>query len=192
MVVTAPVTRHADPRCSGLPLGLLRHDPGGASLKGGDMAAQGKNRNRTKPNDAKNRLRRGRPKVCLVCAQQIAWVDYKDTNLLRRFMTDRGKIKARANTGTCRQHQRDVALAIKSARELAMLPYLVRTLAADNAGRRGRGRPGDRPGGADSAPTPTTDIEAAPAVSADVEAGTAPDDATTTAGVPSLADLQPD
>jgi small subunit ribosomal protein S18 len=156
------------------------------------MAAQGKNRNRTKPNDAKDRLRRGRPKVCLVCAQQISWVDYKDTNLLRRFMTDRGKIKARANTGTCRQHQRDVALAIKSARELAMLPYLVRTLAADNAGRRGRdrGRPGDRPAG--SAPTPRTGTEAAPAVPSDLEASTAADDAMTAAGVASPEDLQPD
>ena len=62
------------------------------------MAAHGKDRTRTKPNDAKNRLRRGRPKVCSLCAQQMRWVDYKDTNLLRRFVTDRGKIKARANT----------------------------------------------------------------------------------------------
>jgi small subunit ribosomal protein S18 len=112
------------------------------------MAAHGKDRARTKPNDAKNRLRRGRPKACILCSQQVQWVDYKDTNLLRRFMTDRGKIKARANTGTCRQHQRGVALAIKTARELAMLPYQVRTLAADKSGgRRGRegGRPGERP-----------------------------------------------
>jgi small subunit ribosomal protein S18 len=112
------------------------------------MAAHGKDRSRAKPNDAKNRVRRGRPKVCVFCAQQIAWVDYKDTNLLRRFMTDRGKIKARATSGTCRQHQRALALAIKTARELAMLPYLVRTLSADKSGgRRGRdgGRPTDRP-----------------------------------------------
>jgi small subunit ribosomal protein S18 len=118
------------------------------------MAAHGKDRNRSKTNDLKSRPRRGRPKVCIFCAQHIEWVDYKDTNLLRRFMTDRGKIKARASTGTCAQHQRDVALAIKTARELAMLPYLVRTLAADKAsGRRGRGpgRPGDRPGGGDAA-----------------------------------------
>jgi len=116
------------------------------------MAAHGKDRNRSKTNDLKSRPRRGRPKVCVFCAQHIAWVDYKDTNLLRRFMTDRGKIKARASTGTCAQHQRDVALAIKTARELAMLPYLVRTLAADKAsGRRGRGpgRPGERPAGGD-------------------------------------------
>jgi small subunit ribosomal protein S18 len=119
------------------------------------MAAHGKDRNRSKTNDLKSRPRRGRPKVCVFCAQHIAWVDYKDTNLLRRFMTDRGKIKARASTGTCAQHQRDVALAIKTARELAMLPYLVRTLAADKAsGRRGRGpgRPGERPAGGEGGP----------------------------------------
>jgi|SRR5579884_89452 len=112
------------------------------------MAAHGKDRSRTKPSDAKGRVRRGRPKVCMFCAQKTDWVDYKDTNLLRRFITDRGKIKARTNTGTCAQHQRDVAMAIKTSRELALLPYLVRTLAADKGGpRRGRGpgRPGDRP-----------------------------------------------
>ena len=116
------------------------------------MAAHGKDRARTKPNDAKGRVRRGRPKVCMFCAQKIAWVDYKDTNLLRRFITDRGKIKARTNTGTCAQHQRDVALAIKTSRELALLPYLVRTLAADKGGaRRGRG-PGAGPGGGGGRP----------------------------------------
>jgi ribosomal protein S18 len=120
------------------------------------MANQSKNRSRTKPNDAKGRVRRGKPKVCLFCAQHIAYVDYKDTNLLRRFMTDRGKIKARTNTGTCAQHQRDVAVAIKTAREMVMLPYVVRTLAADkSSGRQGRGagRPGDRrPTGEAAAP----------------------------------------
>jgi len=112
------------------------------------MPPASKDRSRGKTGDAKGRVRRGKPKVCLFCAEHIAWVDYKDTNLLRRFMTDRGKIKARGNTGTCAQHQRDVALAIKTARELALLPYVVRTLAADKSGgRRGRGpgRPGGRP-----------------------------------------------
>jgi ribosomal protein S18 len=111
------------------------------------MATHGKNRNRTKPNDPKGRVRRGRPKVCLFCAEHIPWVDYKDTNLLRRFMTDRGKIKARTNTGTCAQHQRDVAVAIKTAREMAMLPYVVRTLAADKSnGRKGGGSGRSGPG----------------------------------------------
>jgi ribosomal protein S18 len=98
--------------------------------------------------------------VCFFCARQIGWVDYKDTDILRRFMTDRGKIKARANTGTCRQHQRGVALAIKTARELALLPYQVRTLAADKSGgRRGRepGRPDNRPPGTGEVPTTLTD-----------------------------------
>jgi small subunit ribosomal protein S18 len=105
-----------------------------------------KDRGRTKASDPKGRVRRGRPKVCIFCTEHIRWVDYKDMNLLRRFMSDRGKIKSRANTGTCSQHQSDVALAIKNARELALLPYAVRTLAGDkSAGRRGRGGPGGRP-----------------------------------------------
>jgi small subunit ribosomal protein S18 len=131
-----------------------------------------KDRGRTKPSDPKGRVRRGRPKVCIFCTEHIAWVDYKDMNLLRRFMSDRGKIKSRANTGTCSQHQSDVALAIKNARELALLPYAVRTLAGDkSAGRRGRGgpgRPGDRPSGPPAAPSSDTPdgaprAEAAPA-----------------------------
>jgi small subunit ribosomal protein S18 len=166
------------------------------------MAAHGKERTRTKPNDAKNRPRRGRPKVCVLCAQQVRWVDYKDTNLLRRFMTDRGKIKARANTGTCRQHQRGVAIAIKTARELAMLPYQVRTLAADkSAGRRGRepGRTGDRPPDTDAASAPPADdSQSAPEVRSDIAAAVpvggvgvpSPDSAATSPGTASLADLQ--
>src|SRR5580704_10416965 len=92
-----------------------------------------KDRGRTKTSDPKGRVRRGRPKVCVFCTEHIPWVDYKDMNLLRRFMSDRGKIKSRANTGTCSQHQSDVALAIKNARELALLPYAVRTLAGDKS-----------------------------------------------------------
>jgi small subunit ribosomal protein S18 len=72
-------------------------------------------------------------------------VDYKDINVLRRFVNDRGRIKARGATGTCAQHQRDVAVAIKTARELALLPYAVRTLSADKGDRRGSR--GARPGG---------------------------------------------
>ncbi len=118
-----------------------------------------KDRGRTKASDPKGRVRRGRPKVCVFCTEHIAWVDYKDMNLLRRFMSDRGKIKSRANTGTCSQHQSDVALAIKNARELALLPYAVRTLAGDkSAGRRGRGGPG-RPGERPTAPSAPSSVE---------------------------------
>ena len=115
------------------------------------MANPRNKRARTKPSDARGRLRRGRPKVCLVCTERIEYVDYKNSAFLRRFMSDRGKIKSRANTGTCVQHQHEVAVAIKNAREVALLPYAVRTMAADKGGgRRGRGpggpgRAGDRP-----------------------------------------------
>ena len=92
------------------------------------------------PTDSKGRVRRGRPKVCQFCAAHSQWVDYKDINLLRRYMNDRGRIRARGATGTCSQHQRDVAVAIKTARELALLPYAVRTLAPGTGERRGAPR----------------------------------------------------
>jgi small subunit ribosomal protein S18 len=70
--------------------------------------------------------RKQKTKVCQFCRDQVTWVDYKDTQLLRKFMSDRGKIRARRVTGTCAQHQRDVATAIKNAREMALLPYATR------------------------------------------------------------------
>jgi small subunit ribosomal protein S18 len=123
-------------------------------------------RARTKPADPRGRLRRGRPKVCLVCTERLDYVDYKNSAFLRRFMSDRGKIKSRANTGTCVQHQHDVAIAIKNAREMALLPYAVRTMAADKGGgRRGRGsgpgRTGDRPAGAGRPPRSAESSDAA-------------------------------
>ena len=60
--------------------------------------------------------RRGKPKVCVFCRDHVVWVDYKDVNVLRRFISDRAKIKARRTTGTCLQHQRDVAVAINRPR----------------------------------------------------------------------------
>jgi len=83
--------------------------------------------------------RRGKPKVCVFCRDHVTWVDYKDVNVLRRFISDRAKIKARRTTGTCLQHQRDVAVAIKTSRELALLPYTQRTVSDKAGGREGRG-----------------------------------------------------
>src|SRR5438067_1986499 len=57
---------------------------------------------------------------------QVKDVDYKDVSLLRKFVSDRGKIRARRVTGNCAQHQRDVATAVKNAREMALLPYTAR------------------------------------------------------------------
>jgi small subunit ribosomal protein S18 len=103
--------------------------------------------------DTSGRPRRGRPKFCVFCREHATWVDHKDIAVLKRFINDRGRIKARGATGTCAQHQRDVATAIKTARELALLPYSVRTVASESRGsrgdRRGTGRgptPQDGPG----------------------------------------------
>ena len=132
------------------------------------MPSSRKQRSRPRPTDAKSRIRRGRPKVCMLCKDRVTHVDYKDSSLLRRFMSERGKIKSRSSTGTCTQHQAAVALAIKNAREMALLPYVVRTLAGDKGGRRrggpGGGRP-DRDGPRSDGPRP--DRAAPPAASPD-------------------------
>src|SRR5687768_10004340 len=98
------------------------------------------------PAAASLRPRRGKPKVCVFCRDSIPWVDYKDANLLGRFLSERAKIKARRTTGNCNRHQREVAVAIKTARELALLPYAKRTVAERLGGRGGRGG-GRGPGG---------------------------------------------
>ena len=72
---------------------------------------------------AKPVLRKPKKKVCAFCKENAQPIDYKDTTLLRRFIFDRGKIRARRVTGNCRQHQRDVAIAVKNSREVALLPY---------------------------------------------------------------------
>jgi small subunit ribosomal protein S18 len=128
------------------------------------MARNSKIRTRNKPDpkrtagDAKGRVRRGRPKICQFCASHCEWVDYKDINVLRRYMNDRGRIRARGATGTCAQHQRDVAVAIKTARELALLPYSVRNFAPGAGDRRGGPRrEGPAPTAAETAVQTTDD-----------------------------------
>ncbi len=66
----------------------------------------------------------GRRKPCPYCREKIDQVDYKDLSMLRRFISDRGKIRSRRVTGACRRHQSQLARAIKRARELALLPYV--------------------------------------------------------------------
>ncbi|MCY7372625.1 MAG: 30S ribosomal protein S18 [Spirochaetaceae bacterium] len=72
---------------------------------------------------AKPPPRKIKKKVCVFCKDKITHVDYKDTGLLRKFISDRGKIRARRVSGNCTQHQRDVAMAVKNSREMALLPY---------------------------------------------------------------------
>ena len=63
-------------------------------------------------------------KVCSFCSEKIDTVDYKDAAKLRQYISDRGKIDPRRKTGTCAKHQRAVAIAIKRARHLALIPYV--------------------------------------------------------------------
>ena len=65
-----------------------------------------------------------RKKVCQFCAEKNATIDYKDTDLLRKFITERGKLLPRRVTGTCAIHQRDITTAVKRARIVALLPYV--------------------------------------------------------------------
>ena len=82
--------------------------------------------------------RKPRRKYCQFCKDDVKYVDYKDSQSLRKFMTDRGKIKPRRVTGTCAQHQHRLAMAIKRAREMALVPYTVPVVSGRIDGRRGR------------------------------------------------------
>ena len=92
----------------------------------------------------KDTSRRVKKKPCALCRDHVEWVDYKDVPLLRKFMSDRGKIRSRRVTGNCAQHQRDIAEAIKTARELVLLPYTQRTVTERPGGRSARGERGER------------------------------------------------
>ncbi len=63
-------------------------------------------------------------KVCAFCAEKVNTIDYKNAEKLRNFISDRAKIAPRRRTGTCAKHQRTLAIAIKRARHLALLPYV--------------------------------------------------------------------
>ncbi|MBQ2062966.1 MAG: 30S ribosomal protein S18 [Firmicutes bacterium] len=65
-----------------------------------------------------------RKKVCQFCADKMDFVDYKDTEMLKKYITERGKILPKRITGTCAIHQRAVTTAIKRARTVALLPYV--------------------------------------------------------------------
>ena len=73
--------------------------------------------------DEKAWQKKGKRKICIFCKDHLDHVDYKDVVTLRKFVSERGKIRARRVTGNCVQHQRDVATAVKNARQMALLPY---------------------------------------------------------------------
>src|SRR6478736_8639221 len=103
-------------------------------------------RDKKKKSQAADRRRPIKKKTSILSSESIDWVDYKDVNLLRRFMSERAKIRARRVTGNSAQQQRAVARAIRVAREMALLPYSVRQVTQrKGGGRRDRGdRGGDR------------------------------------------------
>ncbi len=70
------------------------------------------------------RGRKGRRKVCSFCVDKIDTIDYKDAARLRRFISERAKILPRRVTGTCAHHQRELTVAIKRARQIALLPFV--------------------------------------------------------------------
>ena len=97
-------------------------------------------RDKKKKSQAADRRRPIKKKTSILSTESIDWVDYKDVNLLRRFMSERAKIRARRVTGNSAQQQRAVARAIRIAREMALLPYSVRQVTQrSRGGRRDRG-----------------------------------------------------
>jgi small subunit ribosomal protein S18 len=101
---------------------------------------------KNKERSAKAAMRKYKKRPNVLHAEKVGFIDYKDVNLLQRFMSDRSKLRARRMNGNTVQQQRDVALAVKNAREMALLPYTKRVASA-RAPRRGEedGSYNDRP-----------------------------------------------
>ena len=112
--------------------------------------------------------RRVKKKPCSFCQHGVGTVDYKDLAQLRKYISDRGKIRGRRVSGNCQQHQRDVTEAIKTARELALLPYTQRTVTERRGGRGGRdgGRDDRGRGPRPDREAPEASVEATEAVDA--------------------------
>jgi small subunit ribosomal protein S18 len=81
---------------------------------------------------------------CFFCKEHIAEIDYKNVNQLRRYISEKGKIRSRRITGACRRHQVQVAQAVKRAREMALLPYVADGPEERGDRRRDRGDRGER------------------------------------------------
>jgi small subunit ribosomal protein S18 len=144
------------------------------------MAKERDRRKGGKRESERDKRRTPKKKISVLNTESIKWIDYKDVNLLRRFMSERAKIRARRVTGNSAQQQRAVARAIRVAREMALLPYAVRQVTQRSKGGRGRDR-GDRDDRILREPTaemaPRAEPDAPPPTPDDVEtvAAEAPD-----------------
>ena len=87
------------------------------------MARSSNNQQSRKRRRNETSSRRMKKKVCQFCTEKTEYIDYKDVSVLRRYASDRAKIRSRRVTGACPRHQREVANAIKNAREMALMPY---------------------------------------------------------------------
>jgi small subunit ribosomal protein S18 len=120
-------------------------------------------REKKAPRILKDNGRRAKKKTAPI-AKAIDYVDYKDINFLRRYMSERGKIKARRATGLTSQQQRELSRAIKTARELALIPYATRVMSEKAKGPRNRdddrGERGPRREHEDNTPVEGVDLEA--------------------------------
>ena len=97
---------------------------------------------RRRPGGPQGQIRR---RNCFFCKEHIAEIDYKNVNQLRRYVSEKGKIRSRRITGACRRHQVQIATAVKRAREMALLPYVAEGAEErGGGGRRDRGDRGDR------------------------------------------------
>jgi small subunit ribosomal protein S18 len=93
------------------------------------MVPNGERKSRVRKGQTDYEKRRYRPfrkKVCRFCVKKLEYIDYKDTGLLRSYITDRGKILSNKVTGNCAKHQRSVSRAIKRARDIGLLPFTTR------------------------------------------------------------------
>jgi small subunit ribosomal protein S18 len=111
----------------------FRGDRGDRGDRGGDREERG---------GGGGRRFGARRRGCAFCIDKIEHADYKDVSMLRRYVTDRGKLEPRRKVGTCAKHQRSVALAVKRARQVALLPYTAEHDRQSGAlgGRSGGGR----------------------------------------------------
>src|SRR5262245_8712807 len=100
-------------------------DMGGGRNGGGDLDDRDFGRTPDLNSDAPGRRRAGRKRVCRYCADKALIIDYKDPQALKYFISERGKVVPRRISGNCARHQRKVTLAIKRARQIALLPFTV-------------------------------------------------------------------
>ena len=84
---------------------------------------QNRRNNRNNDEDFNPKFRKVRKKVCALCANKDLVLDYKNADQLKKFINEKGKILPRRATGACAKHQRDITLAVKRARHIAILPY---------------------------------------------------------------------